>query len=63
MVKIKEMSFLSTRGMGLMFRNCMYIAGDFNVEQIKCDPYALAESNRLLEIFNNSQKNQMNKRN
>ena len=24
MVKIKEMSFLSTRGMGLMFGNCMY---------------------------------------
>ena len=24
MVKIKEMSFLSTRGMGLMFGNCMH---------------------------------------
>ena len=26
MVKIKEMSFLPTRGMGLMFGNCMYYA-------------------------------------
>ena len=24
MVKIKEMSFLSTRGMGLMFGNCIF---------------------------------------
>ena len=34
----------------------MYISGDFNVEQIKCDPSALAESKRLLTIFDNSQK-------
>ena len=34
----------------------MYIAGDFNVEQIKCDPSALSESQRLLTIFDNSQK-------
>ena len=41
----------------------MYIAGDFNVEQIKCDPSALAESKRLLTIFDNSQKKQTDKRN
>ena len=40
----------------------MYIAGDFNVDQIKCDQSALAESNRLLEIFDNSQKEQIDKR-
>ena len=27
MVKIKEMSFLSTKGMGLMFGNCIGVAG------------------------------------
>ena len=36
--------------------NDMYIADKFSVEQIKCDPSALIESNRLLEIFDNNQK-------
>ena len=40
----------------------MYIAGDFSTEQIKCDPFALAESKRLLEIFDNSQKDKLEKR-
>jgi hypothetical protein len=40
----------------------LYIAGDFSTEQIKCDPAALKESNRLLEIFDNSQKEQLEKR-
>ena len=40
----------------------MYISGDFSVEQIKCDPSALAESNRLLELFDDSQKKHINKR-
>ena len=42
--------------------NDMYIAGDFNVEQIKCDQFALAESKRLLEMFDNSQTEQLEKR-
>ena len=41
--------------------NDMYIAGDFSVEQIKCDQAALFESKRLLEIFDNSEKEQMEK--
>ena len=42
--------------------NDMHIAGDFSVEQIKCDPAALTESKRLLEIFDNSQMEQFEKR-
>ena len=38
----------------------MYIAGDFNVDQIKCDQSALAESNRLLELFDDAEKKHMN---
>ena len=42
--------------------NDMYIAGDFSTEQIKCDPAALEESKRLLEMFDHSQKEQLEKR-
>ena len=42
--------------------NDMFIVGDFSTEQIKCDPAALEESNRLLEKFDDSQKEQLEKR-
>ena len=42
--------------------NDMYIASEFSIDQIKCDQAALTESNRLLEIFDNSQKEQIDKR-
>ena len=40
----------------------MFISGDFSVDQIKCDQAALAESKRLLKIFDDSQKEEMENR-
>ena len=40
----------------------MHIVGKFNIDQIKCDPAALAESRRLDQIFNDSEDKQKEKR-
>ena len=40
----------------------IYISGELDVSKIVCDPDALAESNRLEEIFNKSEKEKEEKR-
>ena len=40
----------------------IFISGELDVSQIKCDPKALEESKRLEEIFNQSQKEEVEKR-
>ena len=40
----------------------IYISGELDVSQIKCDPKALEESKRLEELFNQSEKEEEEKR-
>ena len=73
MVKIKEISFLSTRGMGLMFGNCKYFPGflrhystkpiiDFFIVLVVSKHLLFAKSFKIFHISGHSQQKYLGKR-